>query len=196
MELILLESVAGLGRPGDQVKVKTGYARNFLLPQGKATPVNKEVLRGLDKLKARAEEEERALVSSMEELKGKLDGQQLTLNARATEEGHLFGSVSDRDVQEALEAADWPIPPRSVRMEHHIKEAGTSDVEVHLYGEISATVSVEVVPIDAEGNPIEIFEPEDEDAAAEGEAGDGGAAEASDDSGGDDSGGDEARSEG
>ncbi len=156
MELILLESVEGLGRPGDQVKVKTGYARNFLLPAGKAMPVNKEVLRGLDKLKARAEEEERALISSMDELKAKIDGQVIILNARATEEGHLFGSVSERDVQTALEASEWPIPPRAVRMEQHIKEAGVVAVEVHLYGEITATVNVEVVPIDVEGNPIEI----------------------------------------
>ena len=85
VDLILLESVSGLGRPGDKVKVRPGYARNYLLPQRKASPVNPDVLRNLDKLKAKAEEEERAMVSSMTELAGKLQGFEVELSARATE---------------------------------------------------------------------------------------------------------------
>ncbi len=170
MEIILIESVAGLGRPGDRVKVKSGYARNFLMPRGKAVPVSSDVLRNLTKLKQRADEEERALISSMGELKAKLKGARFELSARATDEGHLFGSVTERDVQAAIEAEGWQIPARSVRMEQHIKEAGDHELMVHLYGEIEATVVVEVIPIDDEGNPIELV---DEQAAAAADEGDG-----------------------
>ncbi len=159
MELILLQSVEGLGRPGDQVKVRDGYARNFLLPRGKAVPLSADALRGLAKLKKRADEEEKALLSTMEALAAKIAGAQVQITARATEEGHLFGSVTERDVLSALTAAGWQVPPRSVRMQAHLKEAGTADVELHLHGAIMATVKVEVVPVDAEGNRIDVVAP-------------------------------------
>lgn len=173
MELILLQSVDGLGRPGDQVKVRDGYARNFLLPRGKAVPLSADALRGLSKLKKRAEEEEKALLSTMEALAARIGGAQVQITARATEEGHLFGSVTERDVQAALVAAGWQVPPRSVRMAAHLKEAGTADVELHLHGEITAVVKVEVVPVDAEGNRIEVVAPTPSVAAPAPEAQDG-----------------------
>ena len=157
MEVILLQSVEGLGRPGDQVKVKSGYGRNFLLPYGKAVPVSADALRGIGKLKARAEEEERQMLSSMEELAGKLAGFVVKLTARATEEGHLFGSVTDKDVSGALAAAGWhQLPARAVRMPAHIKEAGITEVTLHLHGNITAAVQVDVVAVDGEGNVIDI----------------------------------------
>ena len=170
MELILLQSVEGLGRPGDQVKVRDGYARNFLLPHGKAVPISPNALRGLSKLKKKAEEEEKALLSSMEQLAQKIAGAQVQISARATEEGHLFGSVTDRDVHHALTTAGWQLPPRAVRLPAHLKEAGTSDVELHLHGEITATVKVEIVPVDAEGNRIEVVAPSQAAAAPAEEA--------------------------
>jgi large subunit ribosomal protein L9 len=156
MELILLQSVEGLGRPGDQVKVRDGYARNFLLPRGKAVPLSADALRGLSKLKKKADEEEKALLNTMEALAARIAGAQVQITARATEEGHLFGSVTDRDVLAALVAAGWQVPPRSVRLPAHIKQAGTTDVELHLHGAIIASVKVEVVPVDVEGNRIEV----------------------------------------
>ena len=159
MELILLQSVEGLGHPGDQVKVRDGYARNFLLPHGKAVPVSPNALRGLTKLKKKAEEEEKALLSTMEQLAAKIAGTVVQITARATEEGHLFGSVTERDVHHALTAAGWQLPARAVRLAAHLKEAGTTDVELHLHGAIMTTVKVEVVPVDAEGNTIEVVAP-------------------------------------
>jgi large subunit ribosomal protein L9 len=159
MELILLQSVEGLGRPGDQVKVRDGYARNFLLPHGKAVPLSANALRGLSKLKKKAEEEEKALLSTMEQLAAKIAGTVVQITARATEEGHLFGSVTERDVHQALTAAGWQLPARAVRLAAHLKEAGTTDVELHLHGAIVTTVKVEVVPVDAEGNTIEVVAP-------------------------------------
>ncbi|MGQ0552607.1 MAG: 50S ribosomal protein L9 [Planctomycetota bacterium] len=156
MELILLESVEGLGRPGDQVRVKAGYGRNFLLPAGKAVPLSANALRGLEKLKAKAEAEERQMLSTMEDLSRKIAGAKIEISARSTEEGHLFGSVTDKDVFHALTAAGWQLPSRAVRLPSHIKEAGSSVVTLHLHGTITADVTVEVVPLDAEGNRLEV----------------------------------------
>lgn len=156
MELILLETVEGLGRPGDQVKVRSGYARNYLLPTRKAVPVSADVLRNLSKLRAKAEAEERAMVSTMEDLARRIAGFKVQIPARATEEGHLFGSVTERDVHAALGTAGWTLPLRAVRLAAHLKDAGLAEVPLHLHGEITATIQVEVVPIDAEGNRIAV----------------------------------------
>ena len=83
MKLLLLESVDGLGRPGDQVSVKDGYARNFLMPKRLAVKATKDALRMLDSLRRKADEEERAMISSMEELALKLKGAEVSVEARA-----------------------------------------------------------------------------------------------------------------
>ncbi|RKY21620.1 MAG: 50S ribosomal protein L9 [Planctomycetota bacterium] len=172
MKLLLLESVDGLGRPGDQVDVKPGFARNYLVPQGKAVRVSPDTLRMLGRLQEKAEAEERALVSSMQELAAKVDGFAVKVNARATEEGHLFGSVTEKDVHAAMAAAGWTeLTVRQVRMHGHLKEAGEHEVELHLFGEIEAKVMVTIVPVDSDGYAVELEEFEDDDEG--GEAGEG-----------------------
>jgi large subunit ribosomal protein L9 len=175
MKLLLLETVEGLGRPGDQVDVKAGFACNYLLPQSKAVRVNSDTLRMLTRLKEKADAEERAMISSMQELADKINGFEVEVAARATEEGHLFGSVTEKDVHAALVAAGWnDLTIRQVRMMNgHIKEGGVEEVELHLYGEITAKVAVTVIPVDSEGLTIEVEEPEEteddsEDADGEG----------------------------
>ena len=163
MKLLLLESVEGLGRPGDQVDVKPGFARNFLIPTDKAVRVNSDTLRMLGRLKAKADEEERAMVSSMDQLASKIAGFQVEVRARATDEGHLFGSVTEKDVAAALQAAGWDVDVRQVRMEAHLKEAGVTEVELHLYGEIRSLVKVVVTAVDLDGMAIEL-EPEEDEA--------------------------------
>jgi len=186
MELILLESVEGLGRPGDQVKVKAGYARNFLLPTAKAVRLSADSLRGIDKLKQKAEAEDRAMLSSMEEMAQKIAGAEVEISARATSEGHLFGSVTDKDVHAAFVAAGWDLPVRAVRLPAHLKESGPADVTLHLYGEITAEVRVVVVPVDAEGVGIELDAEAGEptEASDEGDEGDEGDASGDADAGG------------
>jgi large subunit ribosomal protein L9 len=174
MKLILLESVDGLGRPGDQVNVKNGFARNFLLPQSKAVVLTPDSMRMLGRLTAKAESEERALISSMEEMAQKVSGLSVQVLSRATHEGHLFGSVTEKDIHLALVAAGWDIAQRAVRMTTHFKEVGTFEVALHLYGEISASIQVEVVPVDLDGTPIELqpAEMDDSDASDEADAAD------------------------
>jgi len=186
MKLLLLESVEGLGRPGDQVNVKPGFARNYLVPNRLATRVTEDTLRMLDKLKAKAEEEERAAIASARELAEKIEGFAVTVEARATDEGHLFGSVTEKDIHRALTEAGWELSVRSVRLSAHLKEAGVETVELHVYGDITATIQVEVVPIDTDGNVVDpdaAAESDDEgDGEAEGE-GKPAAAESSDEGG-------------
>lgn len=183
MKLILLESVDGLGRPGDEVKVKAGYARNYLIPERLALRLDADSQRMRAKLIVKAEEEEKAMISSMEELKGKIQGQHFEIPARATDEGHLFGSVTEKDIHVAMTAANWDVPQRVVRLSAHIKEAGEHEVELHLHGDILATIGITVIPVGVEGLPIEIVAEEpgegDEVTEADGEeapAGDAGAA--------------------
>ena len=173
MKLLLLESVAGLGRPGDQVNVKDGYARNFLLPQRHAVRLTDDSLRMLGSLNRKADEEERALISSMEELAAKITGTLVSVEARATDEGHLFGSVTEKDVHLALVAAGWDVEQRMVRMEFHIKDSGESEVGLHLHGEIIVPITVNVVPLDMDGMVIDLSDPEPLD-EAEGDDDDGG----------------------
>ena len=179
MKLILLESVEGLGRPGDQVNVKNGFARNYLLPERKAVVLTEDSLRMLGKLKVKAEEEERAMISSMEELAVKLRGLHVEVMARATEEGHLFGSVTEKDIHGAIVAAGWDVTQRAVRLPMHLKDSGVHEVVLHLYGDITEKITVEVVPIDMEGTRIDSSEAGEEPAgdaeeeSAPGEEGDG-----------------------
>ncbi|MFT7462870.1 MAG: large subunit ribosomal protein L9 [Pseudohongiellaceae bacterium] len=177
MKLLLLESVPGLGRPGDQVSVKDGYARNFLLPKRHAVRLTDDSLRMLGSLNRKADEEERAMISSMEELAQKIKGTVVNVEARATDEGHLFGSVTEKDIHLALVAAGWDVEQRMVRMEFHLKEAGETEVSMHLYGEIVVLIKVNVVPLDMDGMVIDLSDPggleEDDGDDEDGDAGDG-----------------------
>ena len=111
----------------------------------------------LGKLKAKADAEERALISSMEELGSKVAGLAVEVQARATEDGHLFGSVTEKDIHVAIVGAGWDVPLRAVRLPAHIKDAGLHTVTLHLYGEITADITVTVVPVDLEGQKIEVM---------------------------------------
>lgn len=176
MKLILLETVEGLGRPGDEVRVKDGFARNFLLPKRVAVRHSVDSLRMLGRLKKKADAEERALVASMEELAEKVSGLAVEVRARATEERHLFGSVTEKDIHQAIVEAGWDaVPLRAVRLTTHIKEACEEQLELHLHGEIRAPYTLTVVPVDLDGEVIELFEAnedgdeEGDDAEGEGE---------------------------
>ena len=144
MEVILLERVGRLGHMGDTVRVKDGYARNFLLPRGKAlraTEANKkkfEVQRA--ELEARNRESKRAANESSV----KLDGKSIVIIRQAGETGQLYGSVSARDVAEALTAAGYKVERSQVAIQHPIKALGLHIVPIHLHPEVEAKVSVNV----------------------------------------------------
>jgi large subunit ribosomal protein L9 len=145
MELLLKTNVEHLGRVGDVVKVRPGYARNYLLPLGYAVPVTKANMAEIEKARAKALADEQARVSSLKELAGKLADVSVTIEGRANEEGHLFGSVSGTNVAAALREKGFAVEDKQVRLEQPIKEIGVFDVPLHLHADVEATIKVWVV---------------------------------------------------
>jgi len=142
MDVILLERVGKLGHIGDTVRVKDGYARNFLLPRGKAlraTEAKKFELRRAD-LEARNHELKRAA----NEVSGRLEGVSVVIIRQAGETGQLYGSVSARDIAEALTAAGHRVDRGHVAIQHPIKTLGLHAVPIHLHPEVESKVTVNV----------------------------------------------------
>lgn len=145
MELLLNQNVEHLGRVGDVVQVKPGYARNYLLPRGLAVMVTKANLAQIELARARALADEQNRIGTQRELAQKLAETSVTIEGRANEEGHLFGSVNQSQVAAALRGKGFAIEDRQVRLEHPLKEIGVFDVKVHLHQTVEATVKVWVV---------------------------------------------------
>jgi large subunit ribosomal protein L9 len=145
MQLLLKHNVENLGRIGDLVKVRDGYARNFLLPRGLAMIVNRGSLAEIERLRARARTEELERVKSLKEHATSLGETSVTIEGRANQEGHLFGSVNAAQIAQALRAKGFKVDERQVRLEHPLKEIGVFDVPIHLHAEVAATVKVWVV---------------------------------------------------
>jgi large subunit ribosomal protein L9 len=147
MELILLQKVTNLGGLGDKVKVKPGYGRNFLVPQGKAVPATAANIAEFEAKRAEYEAKAKALLSGAEGRKARLEGQSVTIAANASTEGKLFGSVGPRDIAEAFTAAGYELNKSEVVMgEGPIRKTGEFDVLVHLHADVELTVKVNVVP--------------------------------------------------
>ena len=145
MEIILRQAVENLGKPGDVVTVKNGYARNYLLPRGfayEATPGNlKRIAQERDRLEA-AENDRR---SSAADLAKRLEEVQLTFSARVGEEGKLFGSVTAADIQQQLESQGFAIEKRQIDLHDPIKTLGVFRVPVRLHADVKPEVRVWVI---------------------------------------------------
>ena len=144
MEIILLERVEKLGQMGDVVSVKPGYARNFLLPQGKALRANKVNLSKFETEKAQREADNLARRSDAETESGKMEGLAVSMVRAASEMGQLFGSVTSRDIADAVTEAGFTISRTQVVMEKSIKTLGLHDTRVRLHPEVTVTVKVNV----------------------------------------------------
>ena len=145
MEIILRQAVENLGKPGDVVKVKSGYARNYLLPHGlayEATPGNlKRIQQERDRLDA-AENERRSAAQAIAE---KLEQVSLTFSARVGEEGKLFGSVTAADIAEQLAAQGFQIERRLIDLHEPIKALGVYRVPVRLHADVKPEIRVWVI---------------------------------------------------
>ena len=146
VQLLLIQSVDHLGKQGDVVTVKRGYALNYLLPQGLATVANDHHKRMVEKHKARLHEIEKARLASLRQLSDAIGKQSITIEANANEEGHLYGSVNASEIAAALKAAGFHITTDQVRLEGPLKELGLYTVKIHLHAEIDAELKVWVVP--------------------------------------------------
>jgi len=145
MELLLRQNIDHLGRVGDVVKVKSGYARNFLLPKGLAVPVTKANLAEIEHARAVALAEEQARTATFRELAQKLAEASVTIESRANEEGHLFGSVNQAQIAAALREKGFAVEDKQIKLDQPLKEIGVFDVPVHLHQGVDATIKVWVV---------------------------------------------------
>jgi large subunit ribosomal protein L9 len=144
MEIILLERVEKLGQMGDVVSVKPGYARNFLLPQGKALRANKGNLEKFETEKSQREADNLARRSDAETESGKMQGLAVSMVRAASEMGQLFGSVNSRDIADAVTEAGFTINRSQVVMDKSIKTLGLHDIRIRLHPEVTVTVTVNV----------------------------------------------------
>jgi large subunit ribosomal protein L9 len=145
MEIILRQGVENLGKPGDVVKVKSGYARNYLLPHGlayEATPGNlKRIQQERDRLDA-AENERRTAASTIAE---RLEQVSLTFSARVGDDGKLFGSVTSNDIAAQLEAQGFHVEKRQIDLHEPIKALGVYRVPIRLHSDVKPEVRVWVI---------------------------------------------------
>jgi len=144
MEVILLERVAKLGQMGDTVRVRDGYARNYLLPRGKALRATKENNARFEAQRAQLEARNLELKTEAEAVAGKLDGQSFIIIRQAGETGVLYGSVSTRDIAEALTAAGFTVSRQQIVLNTPIKALGLHTVPVSLHPEVEVRVTVNV----------------------------------------------------
>ena len=144
MQIILLERIEKLGQMGDLVKVKTGYARNFLIPQGKALRANKANTERFETERAQREATNLELRKDAETESAKMQGLSVSMVRAASEMGQLFGSVTSRDIAEAVTEAGFTITRNQVIMDRSIKTLGLTETRIRLHPEVSVTVTVNI----------------------------------------------------
>lgn len=145
MQIILMEKVVNLGGLGDVVKVKDGYARNFLIPQGKAKRVTPENLAAFEARRAELEKAAAEKLAAAQAEGEKLNGQSVQIARKAGVDGRLFGSVGNADIAEALNAKGFKIDKSFVRMPHGLlKMIGESSVQIALHTDVVVEVTVTV----------------------------------------------------
>ena len=145
MQVILLEKNEKLGNLGDVANVKSGYARNYLIPQGKAKPANKSNLAAFETIRSELEEKEAAALSDAQTKESAMIDIVCTISANAGEEGKLYGSVSPADIVENLHSQGFDVEKRDIHMPEAIRYIGEYEVTVSLYAEVLVTVKVIVL---------------------------------------------------
>ncbi len=146
MEVILLTKVDNLGDLGDKVKVRPGYARNFLIPSGKAKFATAENLAEFEARRVELEKLAAEALASAEARKAELDGAKISITAKEVGEGKLFGSVGMVDIVNALNEAGKKVEKKEVRLPdgsfHHV---GEYQVDIHLHSDVNATINLEII---------------------------------------------------
>ena len=171
MDIILLERVAKLGQMGDVVSVKQGYARNFLLPQGKALRVNAANMKSFDAQKAQLEVQNLETKKEADAMAAKLDGETFIVIRSASDGGNLYGSVTTRDAAESATDAGFTVDRKQVVLIDPIKVLGIHNVMVKLHPEVEATIqlnvarSAEEAQLQAAGKSVAELAAEEEAAA-------------------------------
>lgn len=144
VQVILSEDVHNLGDAGDVVKVKPGFARNFLIPQGKALPATAARVHEVEHKRRVIAERRSKELKDLESVKARLEGIALEIAAQVGEEGKLFGSVGTKDIADALKKKGHEIDRKRIQLHEPIKSVGERDLEVRLGYDVSATIKVVV----------------------------------------------------
>ena len=146
MQVILLEKVANLGELGAVVKVKDGFARNFLIPQGKAKRATPENLKAFEARRAELEKAQNEALAKAKERGGKLEGLTVKITQKAGVDGRLFGSVTNYDIVEALEKLGHEVERSQIRMpQGPLKQVGEYPLTIALHTDVTATITVSVI---------------------------------------------------
>ncbi|MBI4989764.1 MAG: 50S ribosomal protein L9 [Rhodocyclales bacterium] len=146
MQVILMEKVVNLGSLGDVVKVRDGYARNFLIPQGKAKRVTPENLAEFEKRRAELESQQAEKLSAAQEKAAKLEGMMVQITRKAGVDGRLFGSVTNFDIAEALKAQGLDVEKADIRMpQGPLKMIGDAQVQIALHSDVLVNITVSVL---------------------------------------------------
>jgi large subunit ribosomal protein L9 len=146
VELLLTEDVASLGKQGEIVQVRAGYARNFLLPQGLATVATEHNKRMVEKHRQNLLELEKQRLAELRKTADAISKYSVTIEAHANEEGHLYGSIGAADISKSLRSASFDVAPDCVRLEGPLKELAMYTVKIQLHAEVETEVKVWVVP--------------------------------------------------
>lgn len=147
MEVILLEKVRNLGGLGDKVNVKSGYGRNYLIPQNKAVFATAKSIELFEQRRAELEKKAQQSLSAAEQRAAKLNDVNLVINAMASDEGKLYGSVGVNEVKDALVARSIDVSKREIVMpEGPLHSIGNFTVEIHVHSDVIANLQVEIVP--------------------------------------------------
>ena len=145
VQLLLIQTVNNLGRHGDVVEVKNGYAFNYLIPQGLATIATDHHQRMVEKHKSKLQEIEDQRLADLKTLAQQVSEQSITIEANANEDGHLYGSVGSKEIAAALKQHNLSISPEQVRLDGPLRELALYTVKIHLHEEIESDLKVWVV---------------------------------------------------
>lgn len=145
MKVILLEDIESLGSQGDVVEVKPGYARNYLIPKGKALEATSANLHRIEQIRRKAESVKLKTLNDAQRLAERLEGISITISRKAGENERLFGSVTSMDIQRALQQEGIDIDRKKIQLEEPIKSLGFYQVPVKLHPEVTAQVKLWVV---------------------------------------------------
>lgn len=156
MEVILLEKIENIGGIGDRVQVKSGYARNFLIPQGKATMATAQNIEKFEKIRAELEAKEAAEIDAARTRAALIEGKDLTIAVQAGSEGRLFGSVGTIDIAEAFSELGAEIERSEIRLpDGPLRVVGEHQIEVHLHTDVNVQIKVILEGPEIEQEPAE-----------------------------------------
>lgn len=146
MQVILLEKVTNLGQLGDVVKVKDGFGRNFLIPQGKAKRATEKNMAEFEARRAELEKQQAEILAAAQARAAKLEGMTVQITQKAGVDGKLFGSVTNGDIADAIKAQGIEVVKAEIRMpDGHLKQVGDHPITIALHSDVTATITVSVL---------------------------------------------------